>query len=89
MSSIGDEQAFPVPGLDGEDLTASRGCSIYPVPGMTYRMWLFGKILAGLAANPKATEELGRAEIVDWADKQTILAIAKLDAEKAVPDAAE
>jgi hypothetical protein len=79
--SIGDQQAFPVPGLDGEDLTASRGCSIYPVPGMTYRMWLFGKILASLAANSKATDELGREEMIEWTDQMTDMAISRIDAQ--------
>lgn len=39
--TIGDQPAFP-----------SEKCYNDPVPGMTYRMWLVGIIMAGLAANP-------------------------------------
>jgi hypothetical protein len=81
MSSVGDEQAFPVPGMS--KTTKNGTLCLTPIPGMTYRMWLFGEILAGLSANPNVTGELGREEIIDWASDQTEMAISSLEAHAA------
>jgi hypothetical protein len=65
----------------------SRGYLSDPAPGMTYRMWLIGKILAGLSPNLTSTTDFRffTMRAIQQADD----AIAKLDAEKEVPDAAD
>jgi hypothetical protein len=85
MSSIGDEQAFPVPGMS--KTTKNGTLCLTPIPGMTYRMWLIGKVLEGMNANPECSGEA--SEYSKCAILQADDAIAKLDAERKVPDAAE
>jgi hypothetical protein len=63
--SIGDQEAFPCPGWGG---------------GMTYRMWLIGKILSGMNANPACNADYLR--FPELAAGQADIMIARLDAEK-------